>query len=118
MKTGHTLGAGYVLIGAAKSRGGARVISVVMGEPSEAARDADTLALLRWGLGRFRRVRVLDRAARMARAAIEYFDERAALVPPRDAVLTLRAGERVRRRVERARGARGPAAGGRRAWAA
>jgi serine-type D-Ala-D-Ala carboxypeptidase (penicillin-binding protein 5/6) len=99
VKTGHTLGAGYVLIGSAEGPGGARVVSVVMGEPSEAARDADTLELLRWGLARFQRVRVLDDARVMARAGIEYRDERAALVPGRDAVLTLRDGERVRRRV-------------------
>jgi D-alanyl-D-alanine carboxypeptidase (penicillin-binding protein 5/6) len=99
VKTGHTLGAGYVLIGSAKGRGGARVISVVMGEPSEAARDADTLKLLRWGIARFQRVRVLDDRRVMARADIEHRDERAVLVPSRDIVLTLRDGERVRRRV-------------------
>ena len=99
VKTGHTLGAGYVLIGSAKGRGGARVISVVMGEPSEAARDADTLKLLRWGIGRFRQVRVLDDRRTMARADIEHYDERAEFVAARDVVLTLRAGERVRRRV-------------------
>jgi serine-type D-Ala-D-Ala carboxypeptidase (penicillin-binding protein 5/6) len=99
VKTGHTLGAGYVLIGSAKGRGGARVISVVMGEPSETARDADTLKLLRWGIDRFQRVRVLDDRRVMARADIEYRDERAALVPARDIVLTLRDGERVSRRV-------------------
>ena len=75
VKTGHTLGAGYVLVGSGRGPGGARVISVVMGEPSEAARDEDTLKLLRWGLARFNRVRVvfdhnspqvtaLDRASR------------------------------------------------------
>ena len=99
VKTGHTSQAGYVLIGSAKSRIGGKAIAVVMGEPSEAARDTDTLKLLRWGLGRFRRVRVLDRSRPLARAAIEYRDERAALVPQRGAVLTLREGERVRRRV-------------------
>ncbi|HEX5979540.1 MAG TPA: D-alanyl-D-alanine carboxypeptidase family protein [Thermoleophilaceae bacterium] len=99
VKTGHTLGAGYVLIGSAKGRGGARVISVVLGEPSAAARDADTLKLLRWGIGRFRQVRVLDDRRTMARADIEYYDERAEFAAARDVVLTLRAGERVRRRV-------------------
>jgi D-alanyl-D-alanine carboxypeptidase (penicillin-binding protein 5/6) len=108
VKTGHTLGAGYVLIGSAKGRGGARVISVVMGEPSEAARDADTLKLLRWGIGRFRRVRVLDDRRIMARADIEYRDERAEFVPARDAVLTLRVGERVRRRVSAPEEVEGP----------
>jgi D-alanyl-D-alanine carboxypeptidase (penicillin-binding protein 5/6) len=108
VKTGHTLGAGYVLIGSAEGPGGARVVSVVMGEPSEAARDADTLELLRWGLERFQRVRVLDDARVMARAGIEYRDERAALVPGRDAVLTLRDGERVRRRVRAPEELEGP----------
>jgi D-alanyl-D-alanine carboxypeptidase (penicillin-binding protein 5/6) len=43
---------------------------------------------------------VLDDRRVMARADVEYYDdERAALVPRRDAVLTLREGERVRRHV-------------------
>jgi D-alanyl-D-alanine carboxypeptidase (penicillin-binding protein 5/6) len=108
VKTGHTLGAGYVLIGSARGRGGARVITVVMGEPSEAARDSDTLKLLRWGMARFRRVRVLDDRRVMARADIRYRDERAALVPSRDIVLTLRDGERVRRRVRAPEELEGP----------
>jgi serine-type D-Ala-D-Ala carboxypeptidase (penicillin-binding protein 5/6) len=99
VKTGHTMQAGYVLIGAGRNRAGGRVISVVMGEPSEPARDADTLALLRWGLSRFERVRVLDRRRAVARAAIEYSDERAELVPARNASVTVRDGEQVRRRV-------------------
>jgi serine-type D-Ala-D-Ala carboxypeptidase (penicillin-binding protein 5/6) len=108
VKTGHTLEAGYVLIGSAEGAGGARVISVVMGEPSEAARDADTLELLRWGLERFHRVRVLDDRRTMARADIEHRDERAALVPGRDAVLTVRDGERVRRRIRAPEELEGP----------
>ena len=112
VKTGHTLGAGYVLVGSARGAGGARVVSVVMGEPSEAARDAETLALLRWGIRRFQRVRVVDRRRAMARADIEYRDERVALVPARDAVLTLRDGERVRRRVNAPEEVEGPLAAG------
>jgi D-alanyl-D-alanine carboxypeptidase (penicillin-binding protein 5/6) len=108
VKTGHTLQAGYVLVGSARGRGGASVISVVMGEPSEAARDAETLALLRWGLGRFHRVRVLERGRTMVRADIVHRDERAALVPARPAVITLRDGERVRRRVRAPEELEGP----------
>lgn len=108
VKTGHTLQAGYVLIGAAEGRAGGKVISVVMGEPSEPARDADTLALLRWGLGRFQRVRVVDRRRTLARAAIEYRDEKARLVAARSAVLTLRDGEEVRRRVDAPAQVEGP----------
>ena len=59
VKTGYTTNAGNVLVGSAARGPRARVISVVMGEPTEAARDADTLTLLRWGLDRFSRVRVV-----------------------------------------------------------
>ncbi len=52
MKTGHTTSAGYSLVGSA-TRGGVSVVSVVLGEPSEAARDADTAKLLRWASGLF-----------------------------------------------------------------
>jgi D-alanyl-D-alanine carboxypeptidase (penicillin-binding protein 5/6) len=107
VKTGHTLGAGYLLIGSATGRG-ASLISVVMGEPSEAARDSDTLKLLRWGIGRFRRVRVLDDRRTMARADIEYYDERVELVPARDVVLTRRDDERVRRRIRAPEELEGP----------
>lgn len=49
VKTGHTGQAGYVLVGSATRRG-VTVVSVVMGEPSEKARDQDSIALLRYGL--------------------------------------------------------------------
>jgi D-alanyl-D-alanine carboxypeptidase len=55
VKTGHTPEAGYCLVGAAH-RNGVNIISVVLGAPTAAASDVDTLALLRFGLDRFRRV--------------------------------------------------------------
>jgi serine-type D-Ala-D-Ala carboxypeptidase (penicillin-binding protein 5/6) len=112
VKTGYTLNAGNVLVGAAKGPGGARVISVVLGEPSETARDQDTLALLRWGLGRFHRVRVLDPRRMLAQADIKYRDSTARLVARRDAVLTIRDGERIRRRVNAPDEVEGPLARG------
>ena len=114
IKTGHTIQAGDVLVGSASGRGGARVISVVLGEPSEAARDADTLALLRWGLGRFRRVAALDPQRPLARADIEYRDERAALVPRRRAEVLVREGERIGRRVRAPKELGGPLPAGER----
>jgi serine-type D-Ala-D-Ala carboxypeptidase (penicillin-binding protein 5/6) len=99
VKTGYTLQAGNVLVGAAARGPRARVISVVLGEPTEAARDAETLTLLRWGLGQFSRVRMLDRERALARADIEYYDEKAPLVPRRDVSLTIRDGQQLRRRV-------------------
>jgi D-alanyl-D-alanine carboxypeptidase (penicillin-binding protein 5/6) len=55
VKTGHTRAAGYVLVGSAR-RHGVQVVSAVLGTPSVAARDAQSLALLRAGLHAFRNV--------------------------------------------------------------
>lgn len=100
VKTGHTRDARYVLVGSATGRLGARVISVVLGEPSEAARDEDSVALLRFGLAQFRRVKVLDSERPVATASIAHHDEHARLVPQRDATVVARRGERVTTRVD------------------
>jgi D-alanyl-D-alanine carboxypeptidase (penicillin-binding protein 5/6) len=100
VKTGHTRQAGYVLVGSA-TRNGVPVISVVTGEPGEAARDADSLALLRYGLGQFTRQRVVARGRPVEEARVKYHDEdRVDIVPARGATLTVRRGERVRKLVE------------------
>ena len=114
VKTGYTLNAGNVLVGAAARDPRARVVSVVLGEPTEAARDADTLTLLRWGLGQFHRVRVVDRRRRLAAADVEHRDETAGLVPGRGVVLTVRDGQRLRRRVNAPDELEGPLAAGER----
>jgi D-alanyl-D-alanine carboxypeptidase (penicillin-binding protein 5/6) len=114
IKTGHTSLAGDVLVGSARAKGGGRVISVVLGEPSEAARDAESVALLRWGLERFHRVRALDPARPLARPDVEYRDERAPLVPKRAATVLVRDGERLGRRVRAPREVEGPLPAGRR----
>ena len=54
LKTGHTTQAGYVLVGTRTTRKGVTVVSVVLGTDSVAARDRDSLALLRWGAGQYR----------------------------------------------------------------
>lgn len=48
IKTGHTSSAGYCLMASAQ-RGDQRLITVVMGDSSEAQRATDSLALLNWG---------------------------------------------------------------------
>jgi D-alanyl-D-alanine carboxypeptidase (penicillin-binding protein 5/6) len=55
VKTGHTLGAGYVLVGSGR-KGGIQVVSAVLGTPSERARDQDSLALLTFGRRAFQRI--------------------------------------------------------------
>jgi len=101
VKTGHTADAGYVLVGAATRRGGIRLVSVVLGTPSERARDADTLSLLRHGLGLFRRVDALSPARAVAEAKVAFFgDRRAAIRPARAVVVGVRRDQRVRTRID------------------
>ena len=71
VKTGHTAQAGYVLVGAAERRG-VRILSVVLGDPSERARDRDSLALLRYGLSRYRREVAARRGARVTSQQLKY----------------------------------------------
>jgi len=114
VKTGYTMNAGNVLVGSAARGPRRRVISVVMGEPTEAARNADTLKLLRWGLDRFSRVRVIPRGRTLARADVKYRDEEARLVARRDVVVTVRDGQHLSRRVRAPDELDGPVAKGER----
>jgi D-alanyl-D-alanine carboxypeptidase (penicillin-binding protein 5/6) len=52
VKTGHTAGAGYVLV-ASGHRDGMTLLSAVLGTDSEQSRDANTLALLDYGFANF-----------------------------------------------------------------
>jgi D-alanyl-D-alanine carboxypeptidase (penicillin-binding protein 5/6) len=97
VKTGHTQQAGYVLVGAAH-RSGASVISVVIGEPSVAKRDSDSIALLRWGLRQYHEVAVFKASRPLAAPSIHQHGGRAQLVPARSVTLTLRRGVPVRLR--------------------
>ena len=71
VKTGHTRGAGYVLVGSA-SRNGVQLVSAVVGTGSEAARDADTMALFNWATPRFQRIRPVIEGRTMATAKIRF----------------------------------------------
>jgi D-alanyl-D-alanine carboxypeptidase (penicillin-binding protein 5/6) len=99
VKTGHTSGAGYVLVGSA-TRNGVTVLSAVLGEPTEAARDADSLALLNYGLDQYRRVTPVRARQRLAVAGVkDQGDERAVLVAAKGVGLVTRRGERLAVRV-------------------
>lgn len=71
VKTGHTSGAGYVLVGSA-SRAGVTVVSVVLGEPSEHARDVDSLALLDYGLRGYEATTPLPEGRVLGKVALRY----------------------------------------------
>jgi len=95
VKTGHTQGAGYVLVGSA-TRGPITVVSVVMGEPSEALRDSDTVRLLRYGLDTFRRATGLRKGTVLARPKLDFRDEHVDVVASETVRRTIRRGQRFR----------------------
>lgn len=95
VKTGHTNNAGYILVGSATRRG-VTLVSAVLGDPSQAARDADTLRLLRYGLSRYHRTSPVRRGTVLASAALKYRDERVDLVAARTVTRVARRGERLR----------------------
>jgi serine-type D-Ala-D-Ala carboxypeptidase (penicillin-binding protein 5/6) len=99
VKTGYTDGAGYVLVGSG-SRGGATVVSALIGAPSEDARDEGTVDLLRYGLSLFERVRPVEAGERLDEVAIEDRDVSVALETLRGVALTVRKDEEVEVRLE------------------
>jgi D-alanyl-D-alanine carboxypeptidase (penicillin-binding protein 5/6) len=94
VKTGHTSSAGYILVASA-SKANVTVISVVLDEPSEAARDADSLALLRYGLRRYHRFAPVRKGQSFATVKLAHRDEHVQLVAARTVVRTARRDERI-----------------------
>jgi D-alanyl-D-alanine carboxypeptidase (penicillin-binding protein 5/6) len=71
VKTGHTFGAGYVLVGAGR-RKGVELVSVVTGAPTEEACYDDSLRLLESGFDRYHRHLPVRAGQDMADASIRY----------------------------------------------
>jgi len=88
IKTGNTSDAGECLVAAARLDG-VRLISVVLGTPSEAARDADTLALLRYGLGLYRAARIAVAGRTYASVPVAGHLRPVALIAARSSTLVL-----------------------------
>jgi D-alanyl-D-alanine carboxypeptidase (penicillin-binding protein 5/6) len=98
VKTGHTLGAGYVLVGSG-TRGSTRLISAVLGTPSEYARDQSTLELLDYGFSLYHPVEEVSQGEEVASPTLDYRDEHLSLIAERPLSVTVREGQRVDTRV-------------------
>lgn len=98
VKTGHTSRAGYVLVGSA-TRNGVTVVSAVLGDPSEATRDSDSLALLRYGLDRYHVVTAISKGQKLGTAKLRYRDDTVDLVAGQTVKRTVRRGEKTTIRV-------------------
>jgi len=69
LKTGHTEAAGYCLVASAK-RGDRRLVSVMLGAPSDAARASETQKLLNWGFQAFDTVQLYQSGKPVAKVRV------------------------------------------------
>jgi D-alanyl-D-alanine carboxypeptidase len=84
-KTGHTALAGWSQVGFAR-RDGVGITATVLGSPTEAQRDRDLAALLRFGLASYRPSRVVDSDRTYARVEVGWGRPALPLVAPRSIV--------------------------------
>jgi len=89
VKTGNTNGAGYSVVSAAE-RGGVTLFAVVMGTKSDRERFIDAKALLDWGFGHYRPMRVADKGTVVAEATVsDYLDVTVPLAFSQDTTLAV-----------------------------
>jgi D-alanyl-D-alanine carboxypeptidase (penicillin-binding protein 5/6) len=89
VKTGHTSGAGWSEVAAARGRG-VTIYATLLGEPSRSARNSDLTLLLAWGLAQYRVVPVVRAGHVYARAQVPYGKRSLELVAPRRIVRVAR----------------------------
>jgi D-alanyl-D-alanine carboxypeptidase (penicillin-binding protein 5/6) len=89
VKTGHTAGAGWCEVGAAR-RYGVTLYATVLGSPTRSERNADLAALLRWGLSRYRSVWLVRPGRVYLRAEVGYGRSPVAVLPARGVVRPVR----------------------------
>jgi D-alanyl-D-alanine carboxypeptidase (penicillin-binding protein 5/6) len=95
VKTGHTSTAGYILVGSA-SRAGITVVAVVLGDPSESARDSDALNLLKYGLSRYHEVTAVKKNQIVGHVPLSHRgDEQVDLVAGATVKRTTRRGDKL-----------------------
>jgi D-alanyl-D-alanine carboxypeptidase (penicillin-binding protein 5/6) len=107
VKTGHTLGAGYVEVGSAQ-RNGVKLISAVLGAPSEAQRDSESLALLDYGFDQYRVRHPVRPREVMATPSIRYSGGELPLRAAHPITVGLRSGQRLQKSVHAPGEVKGP----------
>jgi serine-type D-Ala-D-Ala carboxypeptidase (penicillin-binding protein 5/6) len=94
VKTGHTFGAAYVLVGAGQRRG-TDLISVVIGTPTETERDLASLGLLDYGFSLYRQRTPVTKGERLASASIRYGGDELPLRAARTVTVGVRPDQRL-----------------------
>ena len=113
VKTGHTLGAGYVEVGAGR-RKGVQLISVVLGAPSEAQRDDESLRLLDYGFRQYAVRHPVRSRERFASPSIRYSGGELALRAAHPITVGVRRGQRLQTSIRAPDEVTGPVRRGRR----
>ncbi len=113
VKTGHTLGAAWVLVASAE-RKGVRLISAVLGTPTETARDSQTERLLDYGFSLYRVRRPVRRGEVIARPGLRFRASDLPLVAARAVRVGVRRGQRVQTLVDAPDEVNGPVRRGQR----
>jgi D-alanyl-D-alanine carboxypeptidase (penicillin-binding protein 5/6) len=98
VKTGHTLGAGWSQVAAARGRG-LTIYATILGSPSRSQRNADLAELLAWGLSRYRVVSLVRTGRVYARAELPFGRPSLSLVADRPLVRVVRVGRPLTERV-------------------
>jgi D-alanyl-D-alanine carboxypeptidase (penicillin-binding protein 5/6) len=112
VKTGHTFGALYVLVGSGQ-RHGVSLISTVVGAWTDEERFDGNLALLEWGFSQYRRRLPIRTGQDLADPEIRYSGGRLPLRAERNLAVGVRRGQRLEVRVDAPRQVEGPLRRGR-----
>ena len=107
VKTGHTFGALYVLVGSG-ARDGVSLISAVVGTWTDEERFDDSLALLEWGFSQYRRRLPIRRGQDLADPEIRYSGGALPLRAERSLEVGLRRGQQLEMRVRAPDEVQGP----------
>jgi D-alanyl-D-alanine carboxypeptidase (penicillin-binding protein 5/6) len=94
IKTGHTLGSGYTLASDGR-RKATELIGAVIGAPTEAARNAETVKLLNWGFGLYDKQVPIKAGRPVARIPVRYEDEELPVIAKRRVRIGVREDERL-----------------------
>ena len=107
VKTGHTFGALYVLVGSGQKHG-ISLISVVVGAWTDEERFDGNLALLEWGFSQYRHELPIRRGQDLADPEIRYSGGQLPLRARRNLAVGVRRGQRLQVRVDAPHEVEGP----------
>lgn len=113
IKTGHTLTAGYVLVGSGRLDN-VELTAAVLGTDSVASRDAETAELLEYGMSRYPRVRAVRRGEILRRIEIRHSSSRLPLRAARGFAVRRRKDQTLRVRLRTPSAVEGPIDAGQR----